>query len=235
MLKRLTPLSLLLLGSLSSTAQAVDCTAPMSLPERPQLEQYQDYSAFIADIMTFKRIEADQFEHRRLCPTLYGDDHPSVARHQEDLGDAVRAASHRQPFDYQRHTTWYNRSTSQSVVLSRLDGHEMAAERLQAGLASLQDDDARSSLPLAALVRLPYAWRGDSQHEEQARQQQLMRERSAQEVYVDAAFGEQRVTDMLSKHGMYFYFNRAGDLLFARGNIYYRAASGCAQNCLFPD
>lgn len=234
MLKRLTPLSLLLLTSLSGTAQAVDCDTPLRLPERPQLEQYQDYSAFIADIMTFKRIEADQLEHRRLCPALYGDAHPGMAPSQEDLVDAVRAASHRQPFDYQRHTTWYNRSTSQSFVLSRLDGNEMAAERLQAGLATLQNDDAHS-LPLAALVRLPYAWRGDSQHEEQARQQQLIRERNARDVYEEAAFGEQRITDMLSKNGMHFYFNRAGDLLFAQGDVYYRAAAGCGQNCLLPD
>ncbi|KAF0810762.1 hypothetical protein A167_00641 [Alcanivorax sp. S71-1-4] len=234
MLKRLTPLSLLLLASLSGTAQAVDCDAPLHLPERPHLEQYQDYSAFIADIMTFKRMEADQLEHRRLCPTLYGDTAPGMATHQEDLVDAVQAASHRQPFDYQRHATWYNRSTSKSFVLSRLDGNEMAAERLQAGLATLQDDDARS-LPLAALVRLPYTWRGDSQPEEQARQQQLIRERSVQGAYEDAAFGEQRITDMLSKHGMRFYFNRAGDLLFAQGNVYYRAAAGCEQNCLLPD
>jgi len=165
MLKRLTPLSLLLLASLSGAAQAVDCEAPLSLPDRPQLEQYQDYSAFIADIMTFKRIEADQLEHRRQCPALYGDTHPGMAAHQEDLGDAVRAASHRQPFDYQRHATWYNRSTSQSFVLSRLDGNEMAAERLQAGLL---DDDATRSLPLSALVRLPPTWRGDGQHEAEA-------------------------------------------------------------------
>ena len=231
MLKRLTPLSLLLLGSLSGTAQAVDCEAPLSLPARPQLEQYQDYSAFIADIMAFKRVEADQLAHQRRCPALYADNHPKAAQRLETLGDAVRVASHRQPFDYQRHTTWYNRSTSQSLVLSRLDGNEMAAERLHASLAPSQAD----SLPRSALVRLPPTWRGDSQDEAQARQQQLMRERSAHEVYVDVTLGDRRVTDVLTKHGMRFFLNSAGDLLFAQGAVYYRAASGCEQNCLLPD
>ena len=152
----LLPLALLFPGS--TPALAADCETAIVLPERPLLEHYTDYSAFIVDIMQFKRIEDDKLRHREACPDTYEETGQTPPPATPTLNDAVARADARPPFDYQRHTTWHGRSTSRSFPMADLDSQTLASERLLTRLA-----DAPDPLPRSRYVMLPADWRGDDQ------------------------------------------------------------------------
>lgn len=191
------------------------CTPPM-LPERPELEHYQDYSAFIADIMTFKRLEAELHNHPAKCTPA---EHDEPARHHENLGDAVASARQQPRFDYQRHATWYDRSTSQSFVLQRLNPNELADERLHAGPPA-----AQRLLPRAALVRLPPDWRQARHADDQA----LRRDHEARRV--EASSDNAGLKLVQRNENLVLFYDHNSALVRVRGDVY--VSSGrCVANC----
>ena len=201
----------------ASPVVAVNSTcAPPMLPERPELEHYQDYSAFIADIMTFKRLEAELHNNPAKCAPA---EHDEPARHSENLGEAVASARQQPRFDYQRHATWYDRSTSQSFVLQRLNRSELADERLQAGPLA-----AQRLLPRAALVRLPPDWRQARHADDQA----LRRDHEARRV--EASSDNAGLKLVQRNENLVLFYDHTSALVRVRGDVY--VSSGrCVANC----
>ncbi|WP_162925648.1 hypothetical protein [Isoalcanivorax indicus] len=169
----LLPLGLLSLGS--APALAADCDTAIVLPERPLLEHYTDYSAFIVDIMQFKRIEDEKLRHREACPDTYLEAAQSPPASTPSLSDAVAQADSRTPFDYQRHSTWHGRSTSRSFPMANLDNQTLASSRLLTQLA-----DTPRPLPRSTYVLLPADWRGDDLERRLAQLDEANRERATQ-------------------------------------------------------
>lgn len=220
MLKHLAALpaatAVLLMGLASHAIAASNACVQPALPERPELEHYHDYSAFIADIMTFKRLEAELHNSPARCPL---PDASTPIHYNEDLGEAVASARQQPRFDYRRNTTWYDRSTSQSFVLQRLNGRELADERLHAGPLTEQ-----RLLPRAALVRLPSDWRS-ARH---ADEQELYRDIEARQL--DAGSQNAGLSLVQRTRNLVLFFDQDGALARTQGNVYV-SAGRCVANC----
>ena len=214
----LLPLSLLSLGG--TPALAADCDTTIVLPERPLLEHYTDYSAFIVDIMQFKRIEDDKLRHREACPDAYQETGQTSPQATPTLNDAVAQADARPAFDYQRHTTWHGRSTSRSFPMADLDTQTLASERLLTRLA-----DTPNPLPRSRYVMLPADWRGDDLERRLAQADQARREVDVEHQWAQAE--DPRALPLAFDHrgNLRFMIDANGAVLGIWGNIY--ACSDC--------
>ena len=65
------------------------CDQPMELPNQPQLSDYDDYGAFVVDIMNYKKQEEEKNQHRQDCPELYRQAPVITYTGPEDLDEAV--------------------------------------------------------------------------------------------------------------------------------------------------
>ncbi|MBZ2190226.1 hypothetical protein K8B33_14040 [Alcanivorax sp. JB21] len=209
---------------LSPLSHGSDCDERIPLPERPLLESYTDYSAFIVDIMNFKRIEERHIRHRAQCPSLYGSRHDAAYeatagtreyRPSATLGDALAEASRRPPFDYQRHTTWYDRSTSRSFALAGLSGNELATQRLRVGNA-----DTPLQLPASTYVALPEDWRGDDLERVVARLREGRQQDELVALYDEVSGTSLPLASVVVRGNLILYLDLDNQLLRTEGTVY---------------
>ena len=213
------PLTALLLASLSLSlpSHGADCDHPIPLPERPLLESYTDYSAFIVDIMHFKRLEERHIRHREQCPALYDRAAEAQVSGQASptLTDALAEAARRPAFDYQRHTTWYDRSTSRSFSLSGLSGNELATERLRLG-----NPDAPLQLPASAYIELPEDWRGDDLERVIKRLREGRQQSELLALYEEVSGANLPLASVVVRGNLILYLDPDNQLLRTQGVVY---------------
>ncbi|MCH8544134.1 MAG: hypothetical protein LAT61_11235 [Alcanivorax sp.] len=201
---------------LSPSSHGADCDQRISLPERPLLESYTDYSAFIVDIMNFKRLEERHSRHQEHCPALYEQ---TVERESGQptptLGDALADAARRPAFDYQRHTTWYDRSTSRSFSLSGLSGNELATQRLRLG-----NPDIPLQLPASAYVELPEDWRGDDLERVIARLREGRQQSELLALYEEVSGVNLPLASVVVRGNLILYLDADDQVLRTRGVVY---------------
>lgn len=138
--------SICLLSPLS--AQASDpppCGSPVSVPDKPVLEDYPDYSDFLLQVMQYKQANREQTAHQAACPQDYqpepvASSDPTVIDQPETLDSALARTERLSPIDYQRNRTWYNRSTSQSFGLPALPGNSLSGEHIRTLLGNAGSD-----------------------------------------------------------------------------------------------
>jgi hypothetical protein len=138
-------LAALMLTAPASYGQDSACDAPMWLPDKPQLDQYAEYSLFLADIMAYKAKKRKIATHKKDCPELYkpraiSSSDPTVIDGPETLGGALQRAQRIPEIDYSRNQTWYNRTTSRSFGLPSLSGDELSDNTVAADLTALKPD-----------------------------------------------------------------------------------------------
>src|SRR5690606_7970122 len=122
---------LLLIGAAGANAQ--------QLPPRPQISDYEDQAAFVADVLAWEKLR-DQ-----LANSPAPEPEPSSAPHDwhhvtgpEDLETAImNAEGYEQPV--YREQLRFNRTTHISFPLPKLDSREMAEKAAAAEAAALKE------------------------------------------------------------------------------------------------
>lgn len=124
--------SIFLLSPLSAQEPAPPpCGSPVSVPSKPALEDYPDYSDFLLQVMQYKQANRSRAAHQAACPQDYQPEpvtssDPTVIEQPETLDSALARTERLSPIDYQRNRTWYDRSTSQSFGLPALPGNSLS-------------------------------------------------------------------------------------------------------------
>ena len=138
--------SIFLLSPLSAQEPAPPpCGSPVSVPSKPALEDYPDYSDFLLQVMQYKQANRQQANHQAACPQDYEPDpvassDPTVIDQPETLDSALARTERLSPIDYQRNRTWYDRSTSQSFGLPALPGNSLSGEHIRTLLGNAGSD-----------------------------------------------------------------------------------------------
>ena len=120
------------------------CGSPVTVPDKPALEDYPDYSDFLLQVMQYKQANRDQAAHQAACPQDYqpepeASSDPTVIDQPETLDSALARTERLSPIDYQRNRTWYNRSTSQSFGLSDAGTDELADSLILTSLQTIEN------------------------------------------------------------------------------------------------
>lgn len=138
--------SLCLLSPLHAEESIPPCGSPVSVPDKPNLEDYPDYSDFLVQIMRYKQASHLQATHEGACPEDYlppriTSTDPTVIVEPETLEDALARTPRIEPIDYQTHPTWYDRSTSHSFQLPALGAPLLSSEHIRTLLGNADDDE----------------------------------------------------------------------------------------------
>ena len=137
--------SLCLLTPLHAEEPLPPCGTPVSVPNKPDLEDYPDYSDFLVQIMKYKQASHLQAAHEGACPEDYRPPRitstdPTVIVEPETLEDALARTNRIAPIDYQTHPTWYDRSTSRSFELPALEAPLLSSEHIRTLLGNAGND-----------------------------------------------------------------------------------------------
>jgi hypothetical protein len=138
--------SIFLLSPLSAQEPAPPpCGSPVSVPSKPALEDYPDYSDFLLQVMQYKQANRSRAAHQAACPQDYQPEpvtssDPTVIEQPETLDSALARTERLSPIDYQRNRTWYDRSTSQSFGLPALPGNSLSGEHIRTLLGNAGSD-----------------------------------------------------------------------------------------------
>lgn len=137
---RTGPAALLVLV-IGPPAHAVDCDAPVVLGDRPRMEDYAQSRDFLAAAMDYKQQEALLEKQLHECPQLSGGPDPESSTNDkpEDLDEAVKRGRNLPEFDYDRHSRWYNRTTSRSFGLPPLPPARMDDRLIQAPIRAANE------------------------------------------------------------------------------------------------
>lgn len=138
--------SLCLLNPLHAEEALPPCGSPVTVPDKPNLEDYPDYTDFLLQIMKYKQASHLKVAHREACPEDYiphrvASTDPTVIDEPETLDGALARTTRIQPIDYQTHPTWYDRSTSRSFELPPLESPTLSSERIRTLLANADSDE----------------------------------------------------------------------------------------------
>ena len=138
--------SLGLLTPLHAEETIPPCGNPLSVPSKPDLEDYPDYTDFLLQIMKYKQARHLQTAHESACPEDYlppriTSTDPTVIVEPETLDDALARTTRIEPIDYQTHPTWYDRSTSRSFELPALGSTLLSSEHIRTLLANADEDE----------------------------------------------------------------------------------------------
>ncbi|MCG8394274.1 MAG: hypothetical protein MI745_14440 [Pseudomonadales bacterium] len=147
--------SFTLLSPLHAQEDAPPCGAPVTVPDKPTLEDYPDYSDFLLQIMQYKQASREQATHRQACPQDYREattasSDPTVIEAPETLKSALARSEQLEPIDYRTHRTWYDRSTSRSFVLPPLAPPTLSSEHIRTLLGNAGSDEPLI-LPMSVL------------------------------------------------------------------------------------
>ncbi len=138
--------SFCLLSTLHASEAVPPCGAPVSVPDKPDLENYPDYTDFLLQIMKYKQASQLQALHQTACPDDYlpqkvVSNDPTVISEPETLDGALERTSRIEPIDYQTHPTWYDRSTSRSFELPPLATTLLSGEHIRTLLGNAHSDE----------------------------------------------------------------------------------------------
>lgn len=120
-----------------------DCSVPIQLPDRPQIDQFADYSTFLVEAMEYKTKKREQAEHKQKCPQAYVEKQrpnpdPTKIEGPETLSDALQRARKIPRIDYSRHQKWYDRTTSRSFPLPDLGGDQLSSNTIETSLKKMR-------------------------------------------------------------------------------------------------
>ncbi|MDX1804572.1 MAG: hypothetical protein R3292_10860 [Alcanivorax sp.] len=121
------------------------CGQPMVLPDKPNLDDYPDYSEFLLKIMKYKQAKREQAAHRQRCPQDYRpkpphSNDPTVVEGPETLESAMKRAKRIARIDYQKHQTWFNHTTSHSFGLPAMATSSLESESIRTLLSNAGAD-----------------------------------------------------------------------------------------------
>lgn len=138
--------SFCLLSTLHASEAVPPCGAPVSVPDKPDLENYPDYTDFLLQIMKYKQASQLQALHQTACPDDYlpqkvVSNDPTVISEPETLDGALARTSRIEPIDYQTHLTWYDRSTSRSFELPPLAATLLSGEHIRTLLGNAHSEE----------------------------------------------------------------------------------------------
>ncbi|MGB1466061.1 MAG: hypothetical protein ACPG8O_06805 [Alcanivorax nanhaiticus] len=138
--------SFCLLSTLHASEAVPPCGAPVSVPDKPDLENYPDYTDFLLQIMKYKQASQLQALHQTACPDDYlpqkvVSNDPTVISEPETLDGALERTSRIEPIDYQTHPTWYDRSTSRSFELPPLAATLLSGEHIRTLLGNAHSEE----------------------------------------------------------------------------------------------
>lgn len=138
--------------TLAPLARGADCSVPIQLPDRPQIDQFADYNTFLVEAMKYKTKKREQAEHKQKCPLAYVEKQrpsrdPTKIEGPETLSDALQRTRKIPRIDYSRHQKWYDRTTSRSFPLPDLGSDELSSRAIDTSLEKMRynpDPDPRS-------------------------------------------------------------------------------------------
>jgi hypothetical protein len=132
------------LVAFAPTLWSADCSAPITLPDEPELSEFSDYNTFLVEVMEYKTSKRKRVQHRKACPQVYRERqrpnrNPTVIEEPETLSEALQRADKIPRLDYSQHQTWYNRTTSRSFPLPDLGRDRLEDKWLQSNLRMMRE------------------------------------------------------------------------------------------------
>ncbi|MGB2246348.1 MAG: hypothetical protein ACPH3N_01695 [Alcanivorax sediminis] len=226
--------SFCLLSPLHAEETLPPCGNPVSVPSKPDLEDYPDYTDFLVKIMVYKKAKKSQVIHREACPEDYQPQpvvskDPTIILEPETLDGALDRAEQIPKLDYASNATWHDRSTSQSFSLAALPGSALASENIRTILANA-NNDSPLVLPMT-IVGMQLDGLNDGANAEHlaqdsAYQTLLYTEGSVIEILFSSANG---ITAMSNSGNLTFFHNDSNDIVLTNGLIEVESclSSGC--------
>ncbi len=219
--------SFCLLTPLHAAEGLPPCGSPVSVPDKPNLEDYPDYSDFLLQIMKYKQASQQQSAHQAACPTDYqppalASNDPTVILEPETLDSALARSARIQPIDYQANPTWYDRSTSRSFELRPLAAPRLSGEHIRTLLGNAKSDEPLV-LPMTIVGMQLDGLNdgGDAQHQESDMVYGTLGARESEAAV--AAFKAENVpliTSIYFAGNLTFYYDPEGDMVRIEGIAY---------------
>lgn len=212
--------SFCLLPALHASEAVPPCGTPVSVPDKPDLESYPDYTDFLLQIMKYKQASHLKGLHQEACPEDYlphrvASNDPTVIDEPETLDGALQRTTRIQPIDYQSNPTWYDRSTSRSFELPPLAATLLSGEHIRTLLGNANSDDPLV-LPMTIVgMQLDGVNDGgDAQHQESDMVYGTLGARESQAAV--AAFKADNaplITSIYFARNLTLYYDAAGDIV----------------------
>ena len=225
--------SFCLLTPLYAEEPVPPCGSPVSVPTKPDLEDYPDYTDFLVQIMKYKQARHLKGVHQAACPDDYrppkiASNDPTVIVEPETLDGALQRTARIEPIDYQRHPTWYDRSTSRSFELPALGANLLSGEHIRTLLGNA-DSDEPLILPMTIvgmqLDGINDGGEASGQEELNSYQRLPYEEQQVSKMYFVAE--TQTILSGLYRQGnLTYYVDTDSNVYFIRGVIYGQMPGG---------